>query len=355
MSVAHAKSLTIADFTGTVTAFNSQGSTTTVAASDLGLPSDWNSAHNLVFPLAGNTSNSSAVAGTNIAFAGGNNITLAGSTSANGSATISIHGPAGLAANSDWCNVPFVQGTQTIHPTQSTFYVFPIEIPAPVVLDRMRFLSSMQVASTTFNSSAADTTFNFQQSETHRWVLYQRNSGASSMSLYSVASGSNTLGMGLSMAWNAAGRTASTSFQLSHYNAGGSASFSTSGTTSASTIIVNTANLTAITGGKYGDVPFATTLQPGEYWLAFNRSTTTATTGTNMSGARFQHSALAVSQVNNAFGKIGAANSASQGILLGKGSFTTAAGASTASMGFSNISTSASHLIPVIVFGSGLQ
>lgn len=49
MSVVHAKSVTVADFTGTVTAFNSQGSTTTVAASDLARPSDWNSGHNQLY------------------------------------------------------------------------------------------------------------------------------------------------------------------------------------------------------------------------------------------------------------------------------------------------------------------
>lgn len=69
MAVSHVKSVTIPDFTGTVTAFNSQGSTVTVAASDLARPSDWNSAHNQFWTLTGNTTNGSTASGTNIVLA----------------------------------------------------------------------------------------------------------------------------------------------------------------------------------------------------------------------------------------------------------------------------------------------
>lgn len=70
MSIVHAKSVTVADFTGTVTAFNSQGSTTTVAASDLARPSDWNSGHNQLYTLSGNTAGNSTVSGTNVIWQG---------------------------------------------------------------------------------------------------------------------------------------------------------------------------------------------------------------------------------------------------------------------------------------------
>lgn len=86
MSILHVKSNTIADMTGTVTVFNSAGATATAAATNLIRPGDWNSAHNFVQNIAGNTSGTSQVSGTDIVWAGGNNITLSG----NGS-TISIH------------------------------------------------------------------------------------------------------------------------------------------------------------------------------------------------------------------------------------------------------------------------
>jgi len=46
-SIIHAKSNTIGDFTGTVTVFDSAGTTTTAAATNLVRPVDWNSNHNV--------------------------------------------------------------------------------------------------------------------------------------------------------------------------------------------------------------------------------------------------------------------------------------------------------------------
>ena len=80
MAVSHVKSDTIADFTGTITGFNSQGSTTTIAATDLVRPSDWNSVHNQFYTLSGNTSNASTASGTNVVLAASGGVTLIGST-----------------------------------------------------------------------------------------------------------------------------------------------------------------------------------------------------------------------------------------------------------------------------------
>jgi hypothetical protein len=90
MAISHVKSDTVADFTGTITGFNSVGGTETIAATALVRPSDWNSAHNMYMTLSGNTAGASTLSGTNIVLAGGSNITL----SANGS-TVSIIGTSG--------------------------------------------------------------------------------------------------------------------------------------------------------------------------------------------------------------------------------------------------------------------
>jgi hypothetical protein len=76
MAISHFKSQSGADFTGTVTVFNSAGATTTAAATDLIRPSDWNSAHNQLLTITGNTAGQSTASGTNLVFAGGNNVTL---------------------------------------------------------------------------------------------------------------------------------------------------------------------------------------------------------------------------------------------------------------------------------------
>ena len=94
--IGHVKSNTIGDFTGTVTVFNSQGSTLTANATDVIRPSDWNSAHNITFGLIGNTNNSSQAAGTDIQFSGGNGVTLIGSGS-----TVGISVNTGYRASND--------------------------------------------------------------------------------------------------------------------------------------------------------------------------------------------------------------------------------------------------------------
>lgn len=105
--ISHAFSQTIPDATGTVTIFNTQGSTQTIAATDLIKAADWNSAHNQLVTLAGNTIGASSLSGSNIIIAGGNNITVSGIQGAN-VATVSIS--AGVAAASP---INFSAGTAT--------------------------------------------------------------------------------------------------------------------------------------------------------------------------------------------------------------------------------------------------
>ncbi|NBW20426.1 MAG: hypothetical protein EBR82_71905, partial [Caulobacteraceae bacterium] len=93
MAVSHVYSNLVPDATGTMSVWF--GATTqTVAASDVVKPSDWNSAHNQVVTLAGNTAGVSVVTGTNIVFGGSNNVTLSGIQGAN-AGTINISAAAG--------------------------------------------------------------------------------------------------------------------------------------------------------------------------------------------------------------------------------------------------------------------
>jgi len=76
MAVSHIFSSPVADFTGTVTVFNSAGLTETRNATEIVRPSNWNSVHNQFMTLGGNTAGASTLSGTNIPLHGGNNITL---------------------------------------------------------------------------------------------------------------------------------------------------------------------------------------------------------------------------------------------------------------------------------------
>lgn len=351
MAVSHVKSVTIGDFTGTVTAFNSQGSTVTVAATDLARPSDWNSVHNQYFTLTGNTTGGSTASGTNVVFAasGGASIGVSGGN------TIYISAPVEMATLSTWANVPFVS-SQTMNPTQSTFAIFPVQPLQVVTCDKIRFLSSVSFASSSF-ASTANTTLSFNQEETHRWVLYSRQTDASSMKLSSVSSGSASLRYSANIGYGSASNTQQQhTFGLTYFNEAGSQTFSTTYSTSnVSTIAISTANqLTVFTGMKMMDFPFAGSVSAGDWWLAINRSTTSTTQGTNLSGIRMLHSLWGVSQANNVVGEFGVVNAASQQMFLGLGSVTTVGGAVATTIDFANISSSASHVMPVVTFGRGL-
>ena len=76
MAISHIKSNAVADFTGTVTVFNSLGVTATTNATALVRPSDWNSVHNQYMTIAGNTAGASTLSGTNLVLQGGNKIVL---------------------------------------------------------------------------------------------------------------------------------------------------------------------------------------------------------------------------------------------------------------------------------------
>lgn len=80
MSVLHAKSATLADFTGTVTAFDSAGNAVSVAATDLIRNTDWNSGHNQLYTLSGNTFSNSTASGSNVVFSAAGGASIGGSS-----------------------------------------------------------------------------------------------------------------------------------------------------------------------------------------------------------------------------------------------------------------------------------
>ena len=170
MSIVHAKSVTVADFTGTVTAFNSQGSTTTVAASDLARPSDWNSGHNQLYTLSGNTAGNSTVSGTNVIWQGGDGVTLSGTGS-----TIVVQAGGGEVQNyfnpqDGYMQVAGQQGNASLH-------MQPMKAP-DVTFDRIVFPMQLTNATNTTGSMTVSMAIGF----------YTRND--STFSLYHSASGS---------------------------------------------------------------------------------------------------------------------------------------------------------------------
>jgi hypothetical protein len=173
VAVSHIKSNTIADFTGTITGFNSQGSTTTIAATNLVRPADWNSAHNQFYTLTGNTTGNSTASGTNIIFAGSGGISIGGST---GSIIISASPKVtrnGFNPYPDYVHTISQQG-------QGTLILDPEDFP-DFVFDR----AIIPIYNTNSSNSSGSHTLSF-------WIgLYSKNN--STLSLHASASRSAAL------------------------------------------------------------------------------------------------------------------------------------------------------------------
>jgi hypothetical protein len=277
MAVSHVFSNAIGDFTGTITGFNSQGSTTTIVGTNLVRPSDWNSAHNQFYTLTGNTTGNSTASGTNVIFAGSGPISVGGSTG-----TIIISAPA--AATNSFYEIR----RMAWNPVATQFgsnqpLIYPIYVPNHLVISRWEGFISLSI-STSSNSSHGGTLSMIVG-------LYTRN--ASTLSL--ATSGSGTY------AWT------------------------------------NTSNnsTSVLSGLKEVSAGLAATMTPGDYWLLVMSRTSTANanwwTGSNVVNS--------MSSTNNAWsGRFMSASNNTDQQILGLGIFSTTTTAPPASIGFTAIS-----------------
>jgi hypothetical protein len=152
VAIDHNKVITAADFTGTVTVFGSNGSTQTMAATDMVLPSNWNSVHDITQNLLGNTAGTSQVQvanGGDLYWAGGNNITM----SAVGS-TISVNGPDGYTQLT-YQNRQL--GASATTSGQNTVWLAPFRLVAPVSASTIMQIMSIAGASSSNTGSVGIT------------------------------------------------------------------------------------------------------------------------------------------------------------------------------------------------------
>lgn len=259
--------------------------------------------------------------------------------------TISI----GDEYKSYWQNVLYVQGTSTQSVGQSTSVVFPIQPNHYLSLGYMRMQHTVSLASTSF-ASTANTQYSYQQAETHNWVIYSRGTGASSQSLVSMISTS----VGLTYSINVSQNT-TTNFSVSHGitypMSSGTASTSFSFAASNASVQISTTHMTRMSGMKFWDTQFATTLGEGPYWMVYGISTAQTTQQTAiLSGNRLLHSHWGVTQPNVTMAEFGAPTNASIQMMHGLGSFTTNAIATTSGFDISKVSSRASHVMPLITF-----
>lgn len=329
-------------------------------------------------------------------FQGGQNITVSQITSNNGSHSLAISGPSltqylttAMASNggsnfvaasaafagtnasgtiasdgisvsivpqatlSYWRNVAaeLVNGTTTQSYSGSTSYMVPFVLENYISASYFRVLMSLGVSNTTTIATSANATGSASIMSTLFAAVYSRGTGASSMSLQLLTSGT----AGITQVWSLSAGNGSQwtlSQSIMHPITGGMSTFTTGVTTSLTNYSLGSASLTRFTGLQKIDIPFATLMSPGNYWLALGQSSATSTGGSGaaFSQLRMSNSVIGVTQINSAVAFMGQVTASSQPLLAGMGSFSTNAIGVTASVPFSVISSSASHPYPPFAF-----
>jgi hypothetical protein len=294
MPISHAKSITVADATGTVTGWFGT-STVTIAASAIQLPSDWNSAHNVAYTLTGNTISNTTVSGTNIIFAGSGGVSVGGS---NGSIIISgITGGGGGGATMKGYYNPFMDREfLAAQIGNNQVFVQPMPVSAP--FQHNRFIVPVNYSNATNSSFSATLSISVG--------LYTRN------------------GNSLSLA---------------------SSSSQTYAVTNSGTV----GSYSLVSGMRLMPINWTNTVSQGDWWIAMGSRTTTG------GGAGMTFSNFVASQINSALNGFwqSAANASNQ-FVLGLGSFNTTTTAMPASMAFSAIAGSAAvnARLPIFQFAS---
>lgn len=334
MPISHVKSITVADATGTATGWF--GTTTvTIAASAIQLPSDWNSAHAMLFTLTGNTTQNSTVSGTNVIFAGSGNVSVGGS---NGSIIISGAGGGGTTLSTFVPYFPASTSSQTLGAfgtSTASAMVFPIQLIENVAFNHIKIVQSGSIVTTSQSSGL--------QTITSRFGLYSNNAGT----LSEISTGSFSIALTLSSI------SGTISFPTSTGTAGYGYATSTWNATNAAQSLFGTA------GNRVIDLVFSNSMSqpPGIIYMGLHQRQSTSNFALGLSSALVGNAMNATSGAGP-FGRSTAAFSNSSALHLGAHGFYT----STGSAGYSGTAIPASmiltafnnnlNVMPMVTFAS---
>lgn len=350
VTIAHAKSLTQSDLTGTITVNNSSGGTNTVVATDLMRPGDWNSSHVATLaPSAAEIASLFAVSGE-----------LSISTSTNG---ITFYEP--QTVFSGWEPFPLLAAASTMPAApQSIWLLDPVYLPQGLDSGQINILGQVPVGFKNGAVFSSANTGSYSRTETGAtlFAVYKAGAGNSTTRLESVY----TVAASIIASWErrvsnsvingtTTGVSVSNSLALSfpsQYNASGGVTYGTTGTvattlgststlasTFADNIVSNVDNYAS--GSFMVPIPFATSLAPGAYYFGFMHYTSTQGAGTNYSAGTGMPAASIVGVgdfLAGPYKRIGTNSSnASTGLPTFHGTITTATTAPFATLATSDI------------------
>lgn len=256
ISITHAKSLTQAEWTGTVTVYNSSGGSVSALATDLAGPSEWNSGHNITFGLSASD----------------------------------------IPAAEFFEPSPLISGTVSTRPPNNSWFATPIYLPFGFNSGHMMMLGSQpavwegpQVFSAASTGSVSKT-YELRQ----MFALYSYSGGnkwASAWSTEVSYLATQTLTVSSTATNDVRITNAATLSMPSQFDASGGMTYGTSSQSGSLAVAASTAVSGAVTDRISGLMayytasrqfwcPVASLIPAGDYIFAHAQSTTMGTTGT---------------------------------------------------------------------------
>lgn len=293
----------------------------------------------------GNTGGDTGITGSRLVFVGSGEITLSQATDANG-ATVSIYNNPSFGSFAE--NITVGNSSNFQRPTGVTFNIAPLVLDRDLSFDWVGNMRSASLGSTTFTGTTNNTTFSFQQQETHKIVIWSKNTGANSLSLGSVMSTSAGLSHSINVGIGAQTTQYTITQGLTYPIAAGTSTYSTTYGVSNASLNISTTHLTNFAGVFMGLSSFGNTLPAGQYWVGFNHSVATTSQHTaNLTNAGISMSyggvALANASVRSQMGI--ASNAASHGLYLFNGSATLGGGTAVSSVSMGQVTQFASNVM----------
>lgn len=338
-------SLNAAGYAGTGTTFNGANISGSVTLNSVGLQLSLSAATAAPSPVnisAGTTSDNLA----SVVFSNSNGVSfgLDGST-----ITASVAPGGGANTISHFINTPLFSASASGAYFQSTSALVPFALPGPLSMNFLRMHASITTNSTSF-ATTINTSLTAQRFSTFNVVVYKQMTGANSRSLESVGSTSVGFTQLISLTANSTGSQYSVFGTITYPTFANTTTATFSYASSQTRFDLATGSLTAFTGARYLDVPWGTSLDQSNYWLAVGQSTNSSTQGVaGASNLNAGITGLFVARATNLpFNQFGIATSASNGALLGAGQFTIAGGGTTASLALSLVSSEGNN--PVLAF-----
>ena len=331
--------------------------------------------NNWVNLLGANTAGNTTASGSTIGYSG-INLTLSGT---NGSvvnisapATSSLVGTNGISLSSNGSTIsisnaamsyfsfpvaPFAN-TSSLTLGGSSVFVQPFDFENPISASYVRIPVSQGFGSTSQTTGGVNGSLTFRVTHTYYMQLFTNQGGASSRSLGLAYSTTVSSCMEVRATVTATNGQTVSHFFTYPVTGNSSVGFTTGANPNNASFQVSTTHLTAFNGARFLDIPFATLIQPGGYWMALQMSSASASTSggqnySNITAATNRNSYYALTQVSANIIEMGGNTTAGSNMWAGMGHgwwTTNTNGATTSQMNLAQISTIANQpLIPFLI------